>query len=609
MQNDQLQEIVSTLNNANNVLVTVKNSPSVDELSAAIGLTLALNKADKHATTVFSGDVPSTIEFLQPESVIETNTDSLRDFIIALDKSKADKLRYKVEDNVVRIFITPYKTSISDADLDFTQGDFNVDAVVALGVVNKEDFDTAITAHGRILHDATVIAVTKQNVVSQVGVMNWQEPRASSVSEMIAAVVDAMNPDILDGQMATAFLTGIVAETDRFKNEKTTPDVLAVSSRLMTAGANQQLIAEKLDEAVTVQLPRKFGADDNSAVDDGTDDEGGPRTKIAHHKEDHDDGALDINHNDEVDGIHIDDNGNMNEQKSAWQPEPAADDGSEAPVESPIAIPESPEVPLEDVSESVSVDTNQPQQVSREYHDNSPSPMSAAPSSPNPSLAPLPPPVSQPSLPGSDMQPAPPEAVVNAQQNPTSPPQDNSSDTSTPVDDMPGPSAEANMPVMQHENAHKVIQPISEEFQPKPVQNPVSGTQQSPTTPGSLADLEKSVGSPHANQQTPDDDLQQHLGSIRSQVNANSENMTAPRQSTGANHVDLTPPAQPQQPIPEAEVAPANMPRPAAIKSTDGNQQPQDPNAPPSVPPPLMPTAQPQFFDADGKNNNPFAAK
>ena len=41
------------------------------------------------------------------EKTIEKNTDSLRDFIIALDKSKADKLRYKVEDKFVKIFITP----------------------------------------------------------------------------------------------------------------------------------------------------------------------------------------------------------------------------------------------------------------------------------------------------------------------------------------------------------------------------------------------------------------------------------------------------------------------------------------------------------------------
>jgi len=601
MQNDQLQEIVSTLNNANNVLVTVKNSPSVDELSAAIGLTLALNKADKHATTVFSGEIPSALEFLQPESVIENNTDSLRDFIIALDKSKADKLRYKVEDNVVRIFITPYKTSITDADLDFSQGDFNVDAVIALGVVTKEDFDTAITAHGRILHDATIVAVTKQNVVSQVGGLNWQEPRASSVSEMIAAVVDAMNPDILDGQMATAFLTGIVAETERFKNEKTTPDVLAVSSRLMTAGANQQLIAEKLDEAVTVQLPKNIGTYSDQQIDDGVDDDGRPRTKIAHHKEAHDDGALEINHSDEVDNIHIDDNGNMNEQNNnAEQPGLNTAYAPEAPIElTTNTLDHSEKMPSENDSENIDEVVSQPQQVSREYHDNAPSPMSAAPPHTNPSLDPLPQTVSQPSLPGSDIQSPPPEAVVNAQQNPTNDSQGSASNKSTPLDNMPEPSAEANMPVMKHENAHKVIQPISDEFQPKPVQNPVSGNGQPPSTAAdSLAELEKSIGSTHAVQQSPVDDLQQHLGSVKSQPES--------RQDNRADMVE--PPAT--QPQPEAEVAPANMPRPAAIKSTDGDQQqPQDPNAPPSVPPPLMPTAQPQFFDADGKNNNPFAAK
>src|ERR1700704_602299 len=111
------QQVAERVKQATNILVTVSSNPSVDQLAACIGLTLLLNKMDKHATAVFSGAVPSTIEFLQPEKTIETNTDSLRDFIISLDKSKADKLRYKVEDQVVRIFITPYRTSISEKDL------------------------------------------------------------------------------------------------------------------------------------------------------------------------------------------------------------------------------------------------------------------------------------------------------------------------------------------------------------------------------------------------------------------------------------------------------------------------------------------------------------
>src|SRR5680860_69714 len=158
-KSNELDQVVDRLKEANNVLVTVSANPSLDQLSACIGLTLVLNKMEKHGTAVFSGKIPSALEFLKPEETLERNTDSLRDFIISLDKSKADKLRYKVEDDIVKIFITPYRTSISEKDFDFSQGDFNVDVVVALGVNKKTDLDKAITSHGRILHDATVISI------------------------------------------------------------------------------------------------------------------------------------------------------------------------------------------------------------------------------------------------------------------------------------------------------------------------------------------------------------------------------------------------------------------------------------------------------------------
>lgn len=242
------QQIAERIKQANNILVTVSNNPSVDQLAACIGLTLLLNKMDKHATAVFSGQVPSTIEFLQPEKTIETNTDSLQDFIISLDKDKADKLRYKVEDQVVRIFITPYKTSLSEKDLIFSQGDFNVEVVMALGVKDRSQLDAAITAHGRILHDATVVSVNAgKDKAAELGQINWQDPTASSLSEMLVSISEAFGAGLIDNQMATAFLTGIVAETARFSNAKTSPKVMTMSAQLMAAGANQQLIVSKLE--------------------------------------------------------------------------------------------------------------------------------------------------------------------------------------------------------------------------------------------------------------------------------------------------------------------------------------------------------------------------
>ncbi len=292
-------QITDRLKQANNVLVTVSANPSVDQLAAAIGLTLLLNKLGKHATAVFSGQIPNTIEFLQPEKTLEKTTDSLRDFIIALDKAKADKLRYKVEDQMVKIFITPYRTSITDKDLEFSQGDFNVEVVMALGVNEQKDLDQAITSHGRILHDATVIGVNTQGEAN-LGSINWVQPEASSLCEMLLSLGLGMNADVLDGQMATAFLTGIVAETNRFSNEKTSSDTMQLSAKLMAAGANQQLVASQL-QPPAVDIPKDNEApakeEDAELPEVADDEQAAPPAEMAANEDAPPvDGSLQIDH-------------------------------------------------------------------------------------------------------------------------------------------------------------------------------------------------------------------------------------------------------------------------------------------------------------------------
>jgi hypothetical protein len=273
MDGNAKQLLSERIKNATNILVTVSRDPSVDELSAALALTFMLNKMDKHATAVFSGAIPPAIGFLQPEKTFEGTVDSLRDFIIALDKEKADRLRYKVEDDVVRIFITPYKTIISEKDLQFSQGDFNVELIVALGVEKREDLDNAITAHGRILHDATVATINATNQTSGLGSIDWTDGNVSSLCEMLMSLSESLQSGLLDQQISTALLTGIVAATDRFSNTQTTPRVMTMAAQLMAAGANQQLIATKLEEGnvlpASAPQPAPSGPDGSTKLTEG----------------------------------------------------------------------------------------------------------------------------------------------------------------------------------------------------------------------------------------------------------------------------------------------------------------------------------------------------
>lgn len=245
------QQTVDAIKSTDNILVTVSNNPSVDELSAALGLTIILNNLDKRASAVFSGSIPPAISFLEPNKTFEPSAESLRDFIIALDKEKADHLRYKVEGDVVKIFITPYRRVLSEKDLNFSLGDYNVELVIALGVTDKSHLDKSLEAQGKILHSASVVTVTAGKDGSSLGNLDWHDATASSLSEMIVSISDGLKGEkpILDQQTATALLTGIVSATDRFSNAKTTSRSMTMAAQLMAAGANQQLIAAKLEEA------------------------------------------------------------------------------------------------------------------------------------------------------------------------------------------------------------------------------------------------------------------------------------------------------------------------------------------------------------------------
>ena len=271
------QQVVEKIKSASKILVTVSDNPSVDALSAALGLTLLLDGQEKYATAIFSGETPPAIAFLKPETTFDDTTDSLRDFIIALNKEKADHLRYKVEGDAVKIFITPYKTTISQDDLEFSQGDYNIELVIALGVDNPDHLDGALENHGQILHDAAIITMTTGDMTSSLGGIDWHDSQSSSLSEMVAGLAEALKEDkkkpLLTESIATALLTGIVAETDRFSNEHTSSRVMSVAAQLMSAGADQQLISTELQKSQ--EIPESSSTKEDEAVKESSNEDGG----------------------------------------------------------------------------------------------------------------------------------------------------------------------------------------------------------------------------------------------------------------------------------------------------------------------------------------------
>lgn len=257
--------LIEQIKQSENILIALSANPTIDELTSALGLTLILNKTNEHVTTIFSGEIPSVLNFLEPNKFFDKTVDGLRDFIITLNPTKADRIRTKVVDGMVRVSITPSKGAVTVKDLEFSQGDYNVDLVIALGVQNQADLDKALEAHGRILHSAFVASIGVGSAMTELGNLNWQEPALQSYAQVVADLSLSLDPKLdengqpvdtvlIDSSVATALMTGLVAITERFSNNLTTPEIMSLAAVLMGQGANQQLIAKELDE------PKKIAA-------------------------------------------------------------------------------------------------------------------------------------------------------------------------------------------------------------------------------------------------------------------------------------------------------------------------------------------------------------
>ena len=371
--NETMAAVAEKIANARNILVALSSNPSVDELASAIALSLFLDRNSKHAIAIYSGEIPNALEFLSPEDTFEKNTDVLQDFVIALSKEKADHLRYKLDGDFVKIFITPYKDRIVSEDLEFSYGDYNVDLVLALNVTSGENLDEALSEYNRIMDDAAVVNITT-DAPGKLGEIEWVNKYASSVSEIISGLLLSVEGDTkLNAEEATALLTGIVAATDRFASANTYPGTMQIASRLLDAGADQQLVAANTSDDVDGQLftfadsekPQKSSQEDSDNIKfsfeptkDSSEDEKS--------EEEDDATSLKISHGEE-DETPEDETPEDKEEKPTEEPaeEPKEELKIEAPEEKPSKpepkpiIPEipKPEIPKPELPEAESAPT------------------------------------------------------------------------------------------------------------------------------------------------------------------------------------------------------------------------------------------------------------
>lgn len=255
------EQFLSTVQRANRPLIVLSETPHADDVATAFGLVAALKKLNKDVDIVSSGGpAPKSLAFLEGPAVKET-LPNVRSLTVHLNvgKTKVDELSYAVEGEELRILITPKNGVWTHDDVKIATSTYRYDLIIMIGVPDLPSLGKFATDYADFLFQTPIINLDHTASNEQYGHVNIVDISAVANGEACYELLSRIDAQMVDAQMATCFLTGMIAKTKSFKTPNVTPKTLKVVGALINGGAKRDEIIEKLYRTRSVETLRLWG--------------------------------------------------------------------------------------------------------------------------------------------------------------------------------------------------------------------------------------------------------------------------------------------------------------------------------------------------------------
>lgn len=259
------QQITEQIKKAQKILILTHINPDGDALGSLLALYLVLKQLGKDATAVVADQIASSLKFLPQIEAVTKNFSAAKDFVITIDtaKVKVDRLGYKhlPEENKLNIVITPQGGTFQENDISFSHGSSKFDLIIVLDSPDLERLGPLYEGQSGLFYEAPVVNIDHHAGNDFFGKINWVDLTATSTAEIMVSLIESLSREkpLLNEDIATALLTGIITDTGSFQNVNTTPKSLTVAAQLVAAGGRQQEIIRHIFKTKTLTTLKLWG--------------------------------------------------------------------------------------------------------------------------------------------------------------------------------------------------------------------------------------------------------------------------------------------------------------------------------------------------------------
>lgn len=259
------QQTIELVKGAQKILILSHINPDGDALGSMLALVLVLKKMGKEAVAVSTSVLAENLHFLPTKDNLTSTFSGTKDFIISVNtsKTKVDKLGYKniVEENKLNIVVTPVSGLFRPEDVTFTYGSYKYDLIVVLDSPDLDRLGAIYDDNTELFFETPVVNIDHHPGNDHFGKVNWVDLTATSTAEILVALIESLGRDkpLLDADIATSLLTGIITDTGSFQNANTTPKSFTVAAQLVAAGARQQEIIKWIFKTKSLSTLKLWG--------------------------------------------------------------------------------------------------------------------------------------------------------------------------------------------------------------------------------------------------------------------------------------------------------------------------------------------------------------
>ncbi|MFH1838958.1 MAG: DHH family phosphoesterase [Patescibacteria group bacterium] len=256
------QQALELINRAKNILVASRQHPTPDTISSAVACFLFLRNMGKNVDVVIPGfEIDKSPKFLPGLKDVKSQTGPIRAFKIYLDidKTPLGELMYDVKDNKLEITVLPASGEWTSKDVKAKHGEDYYDLIIALDCPDMHTLGDLVKKHADFLYRTHVINIDCDSSNENWAQINIVNLNAVATCEVLYNLFTKWDKNLIDNDIATALLAGMISKTKSFRTQNITPKTLSVASELVAQGARRQEIVHGLWRTRSVSTLKLWG--------------------------------------------------------------------------------------------------------------------------------------------------------------------------------------------------------------------------------------------------------------------------------------------------------------------------------------------------------------